>query len=76
MNLRSLAARRDPDCTDRRRPNLADHRISVASLRRWVQPLRIELDLCPFSKMRPWSRMSRPAHYPWLCCSAEEVLRR
>jgi hypothetical protein len=27
MNLRNLAARRDPDCTDRRPPNLADHRI-------------------------------------------------
>jgi hypothetical protein len=27
MNLRSLAARRDPDCTDRRAPNSADHRI-------------------------------------------------
>ena len=27
MNLRSLAARRDPDCTDRRTQNSADHRI-------------------------------------------------
>ena len=51
----------------------------VASSRRWVQPLRIESDLCPFSKMRAvagGSRMPRQAPYHRLCCSAEEVLRR
>ena len=53
--------------------------MGVASSRRWVQPLRIESDLCPFSKMRAvagGSRMPRRAPYHRLCCSAEEVLRR